>query len=86
MVAQNLAAVGRAASPVDVNVVASALDIMQVRITRSRMAGEPPDVIVAPRLAHLGLLDFHHAAEAIKEGERAMEASLQHLRLLGVLG
>jgi NTE family protein len=48
------------------------------------MAGEPPDVIVAPRLAHLGLLDFHRAEEAIKEGERAMEAALESLRLLGI--
>src|SRR6185503_17758071 len=49
-------------------VIASSLDIMQVRITRSRMAGEPPDVIVAPRLAHIGLLDFDRADEAIREG------------------
>ncbi len=70
--------------PSMLNVVAGALDIMQVRITRSRMAGEPPDLTVAPRLAHLGLLDFHRAPEAIKEGERAMEAALPNLRLLGV--
>ena len=48
------------------------------------MAGEPPDVIVAPRLAHLGLLDFHRAEEAIKEGERAMEAALESLHLLSI--
>jgi NTE family protein len=70
--------------PSMLNVVASSLDIMQVRITRSRMAGEPPDIVVAPRLAHLGLLDFHRAEEAIREGERAMEAALENLRLLGV--
>ena len=62
--------------PSMLNVVASSINIMQVRITRSRMAGDPPDVLVAPRLAHLGLLDFHRAAEAIKEGERAVEAAL----------
>ena len=41
--------------------LASAVNIMQVRIARRRMAGEPPDVIVSPRLAHLGLLDFYRA-------------------------
>ena len=46
---------------------------MQVRIARSRMAGEPPDLLVAPRLAHLHLLDFHRAEEAIEEGRRAVE-------------
>ena len=65
--------------PSMLNVVASSINIMQVRITRSRMAGDPPDVLVAPRLAHLGLLDFHRAAEAIKEGERAVEAALPNL-------
>jgi len=66
------------------NVVASSLNIMQVRITRSRMAGEPPDVIVAPRLAHFDLLDFHRASEAIDEGRRAVEACLPNLRSLGI--
>jgi NTE family protein len=68
--------------PSMLNVVASSINIMQVRISRSRMAGEPPDVIVAPRLAHLGLLDFHRAAEAIEEGRRAVAAVLPSLRAL----
>jgi len=50
------------------DVLASAINIMQDRITRSRMAGEPPDLIITPRLEHLGLLEFHRAAEAIEEG------------------
>lgn len=62
--------------------VATSLSIMQVRVTRSRMAGDPPDVIVAPRLAHVGLLDFHRAKEAIEAGERAVEAALPGLRAL----
>lgn len=70
--------------PSMLNVVATSLDIMQVRITRSRMAGEPPDVVVAPRLADIGLLDFHRAAEAIREGERAMTAAFGGLAVLGI--
>jgi len=70
--------------PALLDVIASSLDIMQVRITRSRMAGEPPDIIVAPRLAHIGLLDFDRAEEAIREGERAMDAALGGLAVLGV--
>jgi NTE family protein len=70
--------------PSMLGVVAASLDIMLVRITRSRMAGEPPDVIVAPRLGHLGLFDFGRASEAIKEGERAMTAALENLRVLGL--
>ena len=68
--------------PSMLDVLTSSINIMQVRITRSRMAGEPPDVIVAPRLAHLGLLDFHRASEAIDEGRRAVNAVLHSLRAL----
>jgi NTE family protein len=70
--------------PSVLNVIATSLDIMQVRITRSRMAGEPPDLVVAPRLAGIGLLDFHRADEAIHEGERAMAAAIDNLAVLGI--
>lgn len=68
--------------PSMLDVMASSINIMQVRITRSRMAGDPPEVIVSPRLAHLGLFDFHRAKEAIEEGKRAVEAILHNLRVL----
>lgn len=58
------------------NVIANSVNIMQVRITRSRMAGDPPDVLVAPQLADFGLLDFDRADEAISEGKRATERAL----------
>lgn len=54
-------------------VMTAALNIMQDRISRSRMAGDPPDVHIAPRLGHIGLLEFDRAAEAIREGEAAVE-------------
>lgn len=59
--------------PSIIDVLTTSLDIMQVRISRSRMAGEPPDLIVAPRLAQLHLLDFQRADEAIEEGRRAVQ-------------
>jgi NTE family protein len=59
--------------PSILDVLSSSLDIMQVRISRSRMAGDPPDLIVAPRLSQLRLLDFHKAEEAIEEGRRAVQ-------------
>lgn len=70
--------------PSVLDVITSSINIMQVRITRSRMAGEPPEALVAPRLAHLGLLDFYRAREAIDAGQRATEASLPYLRELGL--
>ncbi len=53
-------------------VMTSSLNIMQDRITRSRLAGDPPDVHIAPRLGHLGLLEFDRCEEAIREGEAAV--------------
>lgn len=53
------------------DVMAGSIDIMQDRITRSRMAGEPPDIQITPRLSHVGLMEFDLAAESIKEGRAA---------------
>ena len=68
--------------PSMLDVLATSINIMQVRISRSRMAGEPPDLVVAPRLAHFGLLDFHRAKEAIEEGRRAVERVAHNLPAL----
>ncbi len=69
--------------PSMLDVMGSSINIMQVRITRSRMAGEPPDIIIAPRLAHFGLFDFHRSREAIEAGKRSVQTSLHNLRFLG---
>ena len=53
------------------SVLATSLNIMQVRITQSRLAGDPADVVIRPRLAGIGAMDFDHAAVAIEQGEAA---------------
>ena len=68
--------------PSMLDVLASSINIMQVRIAHSRMAGEPPNLLVTPRLAHLRLLDFHRAKEAIEEGRREVETSRTLLAVL----
>ena len=55
------------------DVIASSINIMQDRVTRSRMAGDPADLVLTPRLSHLGLMEFHRAAEAIAAGEQTVE-------------
>ena len=65
------------------DVCLSSIDIMQVTITRTRLAAEPPDFVVSPRLAQLHLLDFHRAREAIDEGKRAAGEILASLHALG---
>ena len=62
------------------NVMSTSINIMQVRMARSRLAGEPADVLIAPRLGQLGPLDYHRGAEAIAEGEVAVEHSMHTIR------
>jgi len=64
------------------DVVSNSIAIMQGRISRSRMAGEPADVLIAPRLGQLNLLDYHRAGEAIAAGRKATEHALPLLRTL----
>ena len=69
-------------TPSMLDVVTASINIMQVRITRSRLAGEPADSLVTPRLAKFALLDFHRASEAIEEGEAATERAMPQIRSL----
>jgi NTE family protein len=68
--------------PSMIEVMTTSLDIMSVRITRSRLAGEPADFIIQPRLGDLGLLEYHRGAEAIAEGRAAAELAIPHIRQL----
>ncbi|MDN3517368.1 patatin-like phospholipase family protein [Aquisalimonas lutea] len=67
-------------SPGLLQVTASSVNIMQDRITRSRMAGDPPDILISPRLAQMGLLEFDRAREAIAEGEASIRRMAPALR------
>ena len=60
-------------------VMSSSINIMQVRIARSRLAGEPADVLLTPMLSSLGLMDYHRGNEAIVEGRAAVERMLPAL-------
>ena len=66
--------------PSMLSVMQDSISIMSVRIARSRLAGEPADVLISPRLAQLGLMDYHRGAEAIAEGEAAVEVALPAIR------
>lgn len=55
------------------DVISASVNIMQDRITRSRMAGDPPEISLAPRLEDFAMMDFHRAAEAIDEGRQLVE-------------
>ena len=58
-------------------VMVDAFNIMQDRITRARLAGDPPDVTINPRLGQVGWFDFHRAQEAIDVGARSCSRTLE---------
>jgi NTE family protein len=60
-------------------VMIDAFNIMQDRVTRSRLAGDPPDVLINPRLGKIGLFDFHRAKDAIAIGEDAAERAVNDI-------
>lgn len=64
-----------------IEVVSKTINIMQVRITRSRMAGDPPEILIAPRLGYLGMMEYHRAAECIEEGKKAVKRAELDLNL-----
>jgi NTE family protein len=55
------------------DVFMTALDIVEMRVARSRLAGEPADVLITPLLPNFATMDFHRAREAIEEGRAAVE-------------
>lgn len=68
------------------DVIAGSIDIMQDRITRSRMAGEPPDIHITPMLSHVGLMEFDRADESIREGRESTRRQREEiLKLTRVL-
>jgi NTE family protein len=67
-------------TPTRIGVMAATLNIVQDRVTRSRLAADPPDVTLIPRVGHIGFLDFHCAAEAIDAGEASVHAAEEAIR------
>jgi NTE family protein len=55
------------------NAIAASVKITQDRITRSRLAGEPPDILFSPKLSDIGLLELYRAEEAIEEGRKCVQ-------------
>jgi len=62
------------------SVMVGALNILLDRVTRARLAGDPADVLIAPRIAQIGLVEFHRAAETIELGAQATREALPYIR------
>ncbi len=60
-------------------VMIDAFSIVQDRISRSRLAGDPPDALISPRLSGIGLFDFHRADELIERGHLACRRDIEDI-------
>jgi NTE family protein len=68
--------IGGKRSPNIASIMIDAFNVMQDRVTRSRLAGDPPDVTISPRMGKIGLFEFHRAKEAIEIGTQAAERAM----------
>ncbi|CAA2140753.1 patatin-like phospholipase family protein [Hyphomicrobium sp. ghe19] len=55
------------------SVILNSFSIFHDRIARARLMGDPPDLLVTPDLADIGVLDFHRADEMMDAGRAAIE-------------
>src|ERR1700730_14812567 len=62
------------------SVMVDAFNIMQDRITRARLAGDPPDLLISPRVGQIGWVDFHRAGDLIAHGARAAERAIDSIQ------
>jgi len=63
-------------------VMIEAFNIIQDRIARSRLAGDPPDISLRPAVGDIGLAEFHRAGEAIELGFSSVQRELPRLKEL----
>ncbi|GAB54995.1 NTE family protein rssA [Glaciecola punicea ACAM 611] len=66
-------------APGIVSVMSSSLEILQARVTRSRLAGDPPDLLIEPQLRDVSLLEFHRAQELSQKGRDAVNRLAQQI-------
>jgi NTE family protein len=62
------------------SIMVDAFNIMQDRITRARLAGDPPDLLISPRVGEIGWFDFHRADDLIAHGTRAAERAIDSIQ------
>jgi NTE family protein len=65
--------------PTLLEVVERSLHILQERLTRPRLADDPPDVLITPGVGQIGFLEFHRSQDALAAGRKAVDAVADQL-------
>lgn len=66
-------------TPGAMEIMSTSIQILENRLKRNRMAGDPPDVLIQPFCPQISTLDFHRAEEAIAAGKAAVEKKMDEL-------
>lgn len=69
----------RAATPTAMEIMSTSIQVLENRLKRNRMAGDPPDILLQPFCPQISTLDFHRAGEAIAAGHQAVEKKMDEL-------
>jgi NTE family protein len=66
-------------TPTAMEIMSTSIQMLENRVKRTRMASDPPDVLIQPYCPQISTLDFHRASEAIEAGRLAVERQIDVL-------
>ncbi len=67
------------AAPTAMEIMTTSIQVLENRLKRNRMAGDPPDILIQPFCPQISTLDFHRAEAAITAGVQAVEKKMDEL-------
>ena len=67
------------AAPTAMEIMTTSIQVLENRVKRTRMAGDPPDILIQPYCPQISTLDFHRADAAIAAGALAVEKKMDEL-------
>jgi len=67
-------------APSIINALTGSLDILSARVTRSRLAGDPPDILIEPQLRDFGMMEFYRATELIEHGRTSVHRIAEQIK------
>jgi len=69
------------------DILGDSFRIMETQLAATQLDNDPPDILIEPRLAGVGFMEFHRAAEIIESGYAAgRDAFAAHARIVRACG